>query len=315
MTQHDLSTLLRDHVGQGEPPAPLPGPTVQAGRRRLRTRRWTEAAAVLAVLAVAGASLATWSHRDTGQPGTGMDPASAAALAGYDAHRMPQLMDEHVRGVLAATVPDLGVPTFMAYDDQRTGIPERYWGKASMLEVAYSSPGHRYAVTISHSRSEAEGDPEEYCHSELAGGFSLECTVSRTDAGDVVISSLMATRPFRDDRMQMAVPKKDLDTVALDRLWFTRNVKVIKSQTLITVASERVKATSRDPEAADFTTPYDDLVAIGTDSELVMPVPPPGENGCPTWSMPRHGMSVSCGSFDSGGAPVHRRQVTVGRAS
>jgi len=295
MSQHELTTLLREHVGRDEPSAPLPGPTLRAGRRRLRTRRLVEATAVVAVVAIAGAGLATWTHRDPAQhPDTGMDPASEQALEHYDAHQMPALMDERVRGVLEATVPDLGEPTFAAYDDQTTRLPERFWDKASSLEVTYGTPEHDYTVSISHARSEAEGDPDAFCSSGLAGGYYLECTVSRTDDGDVVISTLMATKPMMG-RMQMAVQKQDLDTIAIGRLRFSRTVKVIKSETLITYVTERLKATDRDPGAAAFTTSYAELASIGTDPQLVMPVPPPGENGCPAWSMPRRYSTVSCG--------------------
>jgi hypothetical protein len=295
MSQHELSTLLREHVGRGEPPAPLPGPTVRAGRRRLRTRRLAEATAVMVVLTIAGAGMATWTHRDAAQhPGTGMDPASERALERYDAHQMPALMDERVRGVLETTVPDLGESRFAAYDDQSTKLPERFWDKASSLEVTYGAPEHEYTVSISHARSEAEGDPDAYCSSGLDAGYYLECTVSRTDDGDVVISTLEATRPKWGQRM--IVRKQRLDTIPIDRLWFSHTVKVIKSETLITYVTERLKATDRDPDVAAFTTSYADLASIGTDPQLVMPVPPPGENGCPAWSMPRRYSTVSCGT-------------------
>jgi hypothetical protein len=301
MSPHDdLSTLIREHVDRDEPVPLLPGPTVQAGRRRLRTRRLTEAAAVAAVLVVAGASAVTWfdgGGSGGAGPDRGMDPASAAALEDYDVHRMPALMDEHVRGVLRQSVPGLGESRFAAYDDQGTSLPERYWDKASSLEVAYAAGEHDYAVRISHSRGEAEGDPEAYCRSGLDEGLYLECTVSRTDDGDVVISKLEATKPMPGaGKLRMIVQREELDTVALDRLSFSRTVKVIKSATLITYVSESLTATDRDPAAAPFTTSYADLASIGADPELVMPVPPPGENGCPAWSMPQKGTTISCGT-------------------
>ena len=86
------------------------------------------------------------------------------------------------------------------------------------------------------------------------------------------------------------------EVAALQRrvLSFERSIKVIKSESLITYVSERVAATDRDPAVAAFSTPAEDLVQIGTDPELVMPLPPPGENGCPAWSMPMDGATVSC---------------------
>ena len=38
--------------------------------------------------------------------------------------------------------------------------------------------------------------------------------------------------------------------------------------------------------------PPGDLAAIGLDQALVMPEPPPGDHGCPQWTMPT--MDVSC---------------------
>jgi hypothetical protein len=258
-----------------------------------------EATAVLAVLAIAGAGVTTWTHRDVAQhPGTGMDPASVRALERYDAHQMPALMDERVRSVLEKTVPDLGASRFAAYDDQRSKIPERYWDKASSLELTYGAPDHLYNVAISQARGEAEGDPDAYCNSELVNGFSLECAVSRTDDGDVVISMLGAYQPMRG-RMRMPVKPQDLDTIALDKLWFSRTVKVIKSETLLTYVSDLLKATDRDPDSAAFTTSFADLATIGADPLLMMPVPPPGENGCPAWSMPSRDVSFSCSSSAS----------------
>jgi hypothetical protein len=299
MTHHDLAELLRDHVSSDEPPAPLPHSALSAGRRRLRTRRLSAAGAALAVFVVAGAVVGPRLTGDSG-PDTAMDPASASALAEYDVHRMPELMDQHVRRVLAASVPDLGPSTFTASDDQLHALPEQYWDKASGLSVSFGPREHEYDVTISHARSEAEGDPEAYCADGLDAGYDLECTVSRTDEGAVVISSLAAVKPMAfngttvEPQTWMAVTQDRLDTIPLDKLFFVHTVKVIKSETLLTYVQERVKATDRDPAAAPFTTSYDDLAAIGTDPELVMPVPPPGDNGCPAWSMPIDGQTVSC---------------------
>ena len=229
-----------------------------------------------------------------------MDPASAAALAAYDAHAMPELMDDQVRAVLERSVADLGPSTFGAMDSQAQDLPEEYWDKASSLAVSYGGDAHSYEVSISHSKGEAEGDPERYCQDGLAEGFYLDCSVERTAAGDVVISKLWAIKPQTllgtDTGFSKVVRRDRLDDVPLDQLSFERSIKVIKSETLITYVGERVAATDRDPATAAFSTPPADLVEIGTDPELVMPVPPTGENGCPAWSMPVDDTTVSCSS-------------------
>ena len=114
----------------------------------------------------------------------------------------------------------------------------------------------------------------------------------------MVISKLWAIKPQTllgtDTGFSKVVRRDRLDDVPLDQLTFERSIKVIKSETLITYVSERVAATDRDPASAAFSTPVGDLVEIGTDPELVMPVPPTGENGCPAWSMPMDDATVSC---------------------
>jgi hypothetical protein len=183
-------------------------------------------------------------------------------------------------------------------DSQAQDLPEAYWDKASSLAVSFGSDAHGYDVSIAHSKGEAEGDPERYCQEGLAEGIYLDCTAERTADGDVVISKLWALKPdvfMGDPTGYTKVVRSDrLDDVPLDQLSFERSIKVIKSETLITYVSERVAATDIDPAPAAFSTPVDDLVEIGTDPELVMPVPPPGANGCPAWSMPMDGGEVFC---------------------
>jgi hypothetical protein len=297
MTHHDLAELLRDHVSHDEPPMPLPHVALASGRRRRRHRLMAVSGASVAALVLAGALVVPRLGGETAAPGTAMDPLSAAALADYDASRMPELMDTHARRVLESTVPALGPSTFAAYDDQGQKLPEKYWDKASGLSIEFGPSDHRFGVHISHARSEAEGDPERYCESGLADGSYLECSFYRTADGDLVVSQVWALKPFEVSKPRMGwelVPQRRLDDVPLDQLYFERRVKVIKSETLITYVSELVAATDRDPARAGFLTPYDDLAAIGTDPELVMPAPPPGDNGCAAWTMPSDDFEVSC---------------------
>jgi hypothetical protein len=295
MTHDDLTTLLRDHVSHDEPPAPLAGTALDAGRRRLRRRRLTAAGGTLAALVAGAAVVVPLLPEDGDRAGSGIDPASQTALDSYDVRAMPELMDEHVRAVLERSVPDLGASTFAARDDQGVDLPEQHWDKASSLEVEYGDRDHSWTTSISHARGEAEGDPEAYCAEGLDDGHFLECTVERTADGDVVISKLMAVRP-QQGRYWRVVPREQLDRIDVGRVWFDREVKVIKSETLLTYATERLKATDRDPATAAFATSYADLAEIGTDPELVMPVPPPGLNGCPAWSL--DGEDMSCGTVD-----------------
>ena len=298
MTDHDLAELLRDHVYHDEPATPLAMPALVSGRRRVRNRRLVTV--VRPWHPGAGRRGRRPASRWSAGPESAMDPASAAALAAYDVHAMPELMDDHVRAVLERSVSDLGPSTFGAMDSQAQDLPEEYWGKASSLAVSYGADAHSYEVSIAHSKGEAEGDPERYCQDGLAEGYYLDCSVERTAAGDVVISKVWAIKPQtlldNDTGFSKVVRRDRLDDVPLDQLSFERSIKVIKSETLITYVSERVAATDRDPATAAFSTPTEDLVEIGTDPGLVMPVPPPGKNGCPAWSMPMDDATVSCSS-------------------
>ena len=104
-------------------------------------------------------------------------------------------------------------------------------------------------------------------------------------------------RVAADPRLLAALRRRAAGpTDPLDRLWLDHTVKVIKSETLVTYVSEVVKAADRDPAGAGFATPLADLAEIGADPVLVMPLPPPGENGCPAWSL--DGENISCSTTE-----------------
>ena len=291
MTHDDLSTLLREDVTASEPSHGLDAMVpLRLGRRRLRGRRLVSGAAAVAVLAVGGAVIAPLVDQDTGaRHGHGIDPASRRALEQYDARRMPQLMDDHVRSVLERSVPDLGPVTFHAGDGQGAALPARDYDKASGMSVTYGPKAHQFSVDLAHARSEAEGSAQRYCRDGLAEGYYLTCTVSTTADGDVVISKLEAVRPYgalgTEDDTWMAVTADRLDTVNPERLWFAHSVKVIKSQTLVTYVDERVQAPTREAAEAAFAVPVPDLVEIGTDPVLVIPEPPTDDSGCGPWTL------------------------------
>ena len=118
MTHDDLATLLREDLAATEPThIPDARVPVRLGRRRLRTRRLVAGATAAAVVAI-GAAVAVPLVRgdDTAGPRHAIDPASQKALDEYDARRMPQLMDEHVRSVLERSVPDPGGVAFVETD-------------------------------------------------------------------------------------------------------------------------------------------------------------------------------------------------------
>ena len=301
MTDHDLATLLRHHVSD-EPPFDS-GVEVVLGSGRRRVRRSRSAVALVAVAGVALAAAVGVPRvlGDDGATDRAVDGAIADAIDTYDVTTMPRTMDEHARTILETSVPDLGPARFVAFDDQRQKLPERYGPKASGLVVSYGDETpHRVTVTLSHARGEAEGDADRYCSGGLEGGFYLECTVERTPDGDVAITTLGAQKlewPAGKGLQNwsdqfMAVTADEIASAPTDRLWFVRTVKVIKSETFVTYVSELAQAPDLVTGRELLAVPPGDLAAIGLDPALVMPKPPPGENGCPQWTMPT--MDVSC---------------------
>ena len=291
MTRHDLSTLLHEHVTRDEPvQAPDPWVSVRSGQRRLRARRLAAGGAAAAVLAGAGVSSVVLLSGDQGPDGTrGIDPASARALAAYDAQEMPRILDERVRSVLERSVADLGPAAFEASDGQGAELPRRHYDKASQMSVEYGTPAHELRVDVLQARGEAEGSATRYCAEGLAEGIYLECEVDTDADGNVVISKLGALKPHGvtvdGGRTWIVVPAEELETTDPDRLWFSRDVKVIKSKTLVTYASETVKAPNRQAAEDEFEVPLGDLVEIGTDPVLVVPAPPTDDSGCGPWTL------------------------------
>ena len=302
MTEHDLATMLRHHVAD-DPPFDdhAANAVLSRGRRNVRRTRLTIAAGGLAACVLATAVGAPYLTRSDTGPDRLTDPAVAKAIAAYDVTKMPATMDERARTVLKSSVPDLGEADFVAFDSQYQQLPEEYWDKASGLVVRYGlGTPHQVSVTVQHARGLAEGDANGFCDQVVAAGWYMECNVSTSADGDVAITTLGAEslRQPRGRGLQRwsdqfsAVTPEDLGSVPSDRLWFSRDVKVIKSDTFVTYVSEKVQAPDLATARDKLLVPVDDLESIGLDPALVMPKPPPGENGCPQWTMPT--MEVSC---------------------
>jgi hypothetical protein len=310
MTDHDLATLVRDHVQRDEPPFLMSPDTVMAvGRRTLVRRRARRgfAGIVVAAAAVAALPLVPWAGSG-GDDRTGIDPATAAALEHYDAQRMPQLIDEHARAALGAGLDGLGEGQFRAADDQGVKLPPQYYDKASGMSVSYGGHGDPRQVVVSllHARSEAEGDARKICKDDLAAGYSFACTVGTSSDGDVVTTSVMAVRkqPDLPDATRGAVTRDELRTgipapgdpsqepIDPSEVYFIRLVESVHSETFLTNAEEIVKAPSFEAAQRAFEVSVADMERIVTDPELVIPRPPKGDNGC-GWMLHPEGMS--CG--------------------
>ena len=282
---------------------------IALGRRTLVRRRARRgfAGVLVAAAAVAALPLMPW-HGSDSHGGSGMDPATAAALEHYDAQKMPQLIDQHARTALGASLDGLGDGVFRATDDQEVKLPAKYYDKASSMSVSYGAQGdpRQVVVSLRHSRSEAEGDVREMCRNELAAGYDFACTVSTNSNGDTITTSVMAVRKL--DQFPRsgwgAVTREELRTgvpVAGDpsdrpidpsEVYFMRNVESVHSTTFLTSAQEIVRAPSFEAAQQAFAVPVGALQNLVTDPVLVMPKPPMGDNGC-SWML--HPKGVSCG--------------------
>lgn len=235
MTDHDLATSLRHHVSDEPPYDHAAEVVLSRGRRAVRRTRSAVAVVGVAGLALAASFVAPQLMWGVSGSDRVVDLAIAEAIDAYDVTTMPRTMDEHARAILETSVPDLGPADFVAFDSQTQKLPKRYWPKASGLIVRYGeNTTHRLSVTLNHSRGDGEGDADRYCSGGLEAGWYIECTVERTEDGDVAITTLGAEqldRPtgpglqgWRDQFM--AVTDDELGSIPLDRVWFSRDVKV-----------------------------------------------------------------------------------------
>jgi hypothetical protein len=270
MTSHDLSVLLQADVSASEPSdGPDPAVPIRLGRRRLRTRMALGGGALVAV--VAATSVAPFVLLDPHQPDR---PAESES---YDAEEMPRILDAHVRAVLDRDVRSLGPVTFSAQGEQSVDeLPPGRYDEAERMRVTYGRITHRYEVTVLHAGSEAEGPVRRICRQEVVSHLAFDCSVSRVDAM-LVVTTVRAYQPIGanplNDRGYQVVRTSELDAVPPGRRWFARTVKVIKSETLLTYVTERVRATSLSDADRSWRIPVSDMVEIGTDPALAIPRP------------------------------------------
>jgi hypothetical protein len=315
MTDHDLATLVREHVRTDEPHFLMSSETAIAlGRRTLVRRRARRgfAGVLVAAAAVAALPLMPWHGAGGAGDTTGIDPATATALKHYDAQRMRAIIDEHVRVALGHGLAGLGAPEFTVADGEGNALPEKYYDKASGMTLAFGATGdHRIRVELMHSGSEAEGDARQNCANDLADGTVFSCEVSSSGVGDVVTTRVTALRPLEmkgadwsvvtREELSTGVPVKgDPNPAPIDPadVYFARTVESVHSKTFLTRAEEIVRAPDLTTAERRWKVPVSGLQAIATDPELVIPEPPTGKNGC-AWTMP--GSDIRCAGNPSPG--------------
>lgn len=312
MTEQDLTTLLHDHVRDGEPPLGLTaGAAILEGRRTLRRARLRRAAAGTAIIGATAAAVLPMmlSGGDAADTTRGIDPATQQALAGYDASAMPERLREvgdPLRDLLIAGTYRAMPGAFTAYDDQGTALPERYWDKASGMDLTYGKgEARQLKVSLLHSRAEAEGDARKNCQNDVETGYAFSCDVT-VENGDLVTVRVFAVRAL-DEELESpgwgAVTREELRTgkpavgdpiqrpIDPDEIFFIRSAESVHSETFLTTVNETVKAPTFAAALDRFSIPVYALTDVATDPSLVIPKPPQGPNGC-AWQL--HPENIRC---------------------
>lgn len=276
MTEHDLSTLVREHVAADEPSFAGPERVLARGRRTVRTRRIAAGVGVAAALAVAGAVVVprvTGGSDGSGER-TAFDPAVQEALDVYDAQAMPRILEDTARSVFSSSVPDLGPGEFEAYDSDGVVLKRADYDRAGGMEVDFGGSAHSWSVSLLHAGSEAEApDKEAQCAEDLREGFYLACDVTLLPGGDIAVTRVAALYKAGPEWGWGVLAPDELDLVPTDILWFERQTEVVKSETFLTRVTERVKAPSLAAAEDAFEVPVADQLDLGADPRLVIPVP------------------------------------------
>ena len=311
MTEHDLSVMLREHLRTDEPPLTLTADAaILRGRRalrRLRVRRGALAAAIIGAAAVVLPMVLTGG---SDKPNSGIDPATVAALADYDAAKMPTILRQAAVPLLqdfSPKRPDPNLGTFTATDDQDVRLPQKYWDKASSMNLTFGSrASHQLRIQLIHAGSEAEGVARDNCRGEVEKGFAFSCDVTiahgavvtvrvyafrsldhqeagRADWGVLTREELRTGKPVATDPSQRPIDPNEV--------FFVRNVRSVHSATFLTVVGETVRAPTFAAATDAFTVPVEAMIGVVTDPSLVIPEPPTGDNGCP-WML--HPKDVGC---------------------
>ncbi|MFC7502941.1 hypothetical protein [Nocardioides sp. GCM10030258] len=299
MTEHDLRTLLRDHVETTEPTFTLrPADSIGDGHRARRRRQFVVRGAALATAGGVAAAVAFGiAGGDRSQYVNALDnihPMTKVALAEYDPQKLPGLIDSHIEAAVGPYLA-LGPIAFTASDEQHAELPRARWEEAASVSARYGGTGdHRLDVRLGHSRGEAEGDRDTRCAEATRGpdAFLLSCEATTLSDGSVAVTEVSAAFPdptdptgfwislTRENLEKGTKPRWTLDpsvntSKRLDpaEIFFIRSVEVVHSETFVTSAREVVRAPTYDAALGRFDVPVSALQQVATDPELVIPPP------------------------------------------
>ncbi|WP_134766497.1 hypothetical protein [Nocardioides sp. 1609] len=265
MTEHDLSTLLRDHLSDEPPTSLSPGDAIRTGRRQThRARLFAAGAGALAVAAVAALG-------GTGVLGGGTDSdpvAKEAPVAQAPPETLADVMEDVAADGFTPYAGALGEPRWSVNDV--LGQPVEPGDPAAQNFLLDYRPAGTPQVNLTVGGFAPE-DRENYpfegaCAAGLDRGTLVECTETILADGSLVTVSVGPISQVGGDAPQLLtvqeVAGRDPGTFAWSRV-----VAVDSIDDVSTRASEYVRGA--DVEAADWQVPVAALRALALDPALL----------------------------------------------
>ncbi|WP_182523684.1 hypothetical protein [Nocardioides dongkuii] len=268
MTEHHLSTLLREHLAD-EPPVRLSAAdAMRTGRRQtLRLRRLVAGAGALAVTAVTAVAALD----GTGVIGRGSDADPVAQEAPEPVLRsgpLDQVMEAVAADGFTPYAGALGEPRWSVNDV--LGRPVEPGDPAAQVFLLDYRPAGTPRVNLTVGGF-AQEDRENYpfegaCASGLARGTLAECTETTLEDGSLLTTSVGPISQVGGDSPRLLtmadVEGRDPGTFAWSRV-----VAVDSADNVSTRASEYVRGA--DVEEADWQVPVEALRALALDPSLL----------------------------------------------
>ena len=263
MSEHDLSTILREHLTDEPPVGVTSGDAIRTGRRQGHRRLALVGGATAAVLAVAVAVLPGLVDGD--QPGQARDAASAPP----EGVAIPGALESLAATKVEPYVGALGAPTWDVVDVEGQAVDPAD-AEAQFFELGYEPVGS--AMVQLHVAGYA---PEEFdlysfdttCEHNTQDGFSVSCVQETLADGSTIISSVA---PYTDVTnttkrlVKVTKARKHPENV----LW-ARSFSISTRDGVTAGISEFVRAES--PETAAWLVPAEVLREIATDADLLDP--------------------------------------------
>lgn len=251
MTEHDLATLLRDHLAD-EPPLALSGADAirTARRQTARRRRLAVGAGALAVAAVAALGV--------GVAGSLADPAPSVPVAQEAPASLTEAMEAAATTAFAPYVGELGDPRWSVNTVVGDPVEEGDPG-AQHFSLDYRPSGtSQVNLTVGGL---ADSDWVDYqiagaCDAQEAAGRLVSCTETILADGSVVTESIGAISRIGGDSPTMLTAAEVEDRDPATFAW-ARVVALDSTENVAVRASEYVRGA--DAGDADWQVP---LVAL-----------------------------------------------------